>query len=364
MKFFRTSASVMVVAAFSVASALAAMAPRPPAAAAAASSSPTGGLCAASTVKKAVFPVVMCTERQNSTSANVGNIYPWTSSLGFFATFRNQYMWPSDSAVTKMLGATDTLESMHARTVSFSAAANQSYNNAGKGSSIKIMVSATGTLNRTFALNTTPTILAQQNATATTPINLATVLVTGPGQLSSCVSCVGDADPKSASSRDRWAGIGDISTFVSTYPGQGLMIDSLNNVGGGSGFGVWDTGSGTACEGRRAYGSGAFANVNHLTTALGVDAFDMIWVGQGLAPPPAATVEQQIAEIIRLLLTPEGLRCSGLDLTPGNKKIQDNPIAFPAGSTIDPMSPQVTTLGIISGDEAQDGRRSAGYNHP
>lgn len=365
MKFFRTTTSLAIVAAFSATSALAAMAPRPPAAAAAASStSPTGNNCLASLVKKKVFPVVMCVERTGSTSNNVGNIYPWTSSLGFFATFHNQYMWPSATALTKVLGVSDSIESMHARTVSFSGASNQTYNNAGKGSYIKIGPSATATLNRTFALNTTTTVLKQLNATAAATIQLTSVAKPGGnGFLSSCLSCVGDADPKSATSRDRWADLGDLATLISTYP-TGIMIDSLNNVSGGSGFGVWDTGFGTACEARRAYGSGAFANPNHLTTALGVDAFDMVWVFQGLAPPPSATVEQQIAEIIRLLLTPEGLRCSGLDVTPGNKKIQDNAIAFPGGSTIDPISPQVTSGGLIGGDENQDGRRPAGFDHP
>jgi hypothetical protein len=360
MKFFRTSASLAIVAAFSVASALAAMAPRPPAAAAAASSSPSGNACFKTVNKKLVFPLVMCVERQGSTSTGVGNGFPWENSTGFFASFRNQYLYPAN-AITKVRAVADTIESLHARSVSFSGAGNHIYNSAGKGSFVRITPGASNTLVPTFALNSTPTIIQSLSAAPGGSFEIGMVgLPSGSaGFLSTCVSCAGSPDPKSPSSRDRWANIGDLSTVTGS-----ILVDSLANVGGGTGNGIWDTGSGTACEARRAYGSGSFANPNHLTTALGVDTFDMVWVFQGLAPPPSASVEQQIAEIIRLLLTPEGLRCSFLDLTTGDSKIGDDPIAFPDGASIDPISPQVSNGGTVTGDELEEGRRRAGYDHP
>lgn len=360
MKFFRTSASLAIVAAFSVASALAAMAPRPPAAAAASSSGPTGNSCLKSITKKLVFPLVMCVERQGSTSTGVGNGFPWENSTGFFATFRNQYLFPS-TTITKVKNVADTIESMHSRSVSFSGNGNHIYNDAGKGSFVRITSGASNTLVPTFALNTGATTYQSLTATPGAPIQIGMVALPsgGAGFLSTCLTCVGSADPKSPASRDRWATLGDLSLITGS-----VMIDSLSNVGGGTGNGIWDTGSGTACEARRAYGSGAFANPNNLTTALGVDTFDTVWVFQGLAPPPPATVEMQIAEIIRLLLTPEGLRCSFLDRTPGDGKVQDDPIAFPAGATVDPTSLQVSTGGVVGGDELQDGRKRAGYDHP
>ena len=89
-----------------------------------------------------------------------------------------------------------------------------------------------------------------------------------------------------------------------------------------------------------------------------------MWVFGGLALPGPATVEQQIKEIIRLLLTPQGLRCSGLDLTPGNGFIEDDPIDFPNGKMWDPQQPQVTSGLPKTGDELKDGIRSAGFNLP
>lgn len=355
MKFFRTSASLALVAAFSVASAFAAMAPRPPAAAAAASSSPTGGTCAKSIVKKLVFPLVMCVERQGSTSTGVGNGFPWENSVGFFASFRNQYLFPS-TAINKVRGVADTIESMHARSVSFSGSGNNIYNAAGKGSFVAITSGASNTLVPTFSLNTGAT--AYKSLAAPFEIGMVALPSGSAGFLSTCVSCLGSADPKSPASRDRWANLGDLSLITGS-----VLLDHKANVGGGTGNGIWDTGSGTACEARRAYGSGSFINPNHLTTAFGVDTFDTVWVFQGLAPPPSATVEQQIAEIVRLLLTPEGLRCSFLDLTINGKR-NDDPIAFPGGSTVDSISPQVTSGGFILGDETIEGKPSAGFTLP
>jgi hypothetical protein len=349
------------VAAFSVASALAAMAPRPPAAAAAASSGPGGpgaGPCLKDETKVQKFPLVMCVERQTSTSTFVGNGFPWENSTGFFASFRNQYLFPSAS-VNKVKAISDTIDSIHSRSVTFSGTATHVYNSAGSGSFVRITDAVSDALVPQFSLNTGLTSYGSLTAPPGGSFSIDMIACPSGGCfLSSCSSCVGDADPKSASSRDKWSAIGDLTSVTN------LLVDNKSNVGGGTGNGVWDTGSGSGCEAKRAFGSGPFINPNHLTTAYGVDSFDFVWVFQGLAGPPPATVEQQIAEIIRLLLTPEGLRCSFLDLTSGNGKIEDNPIAFPAGSGIDPISPQITTGGTITGDETQDSKRNTGWQHP
>jgi len=78
-------------------------------------------------------------------------------------------------------------------------------------------------------------------------------------------------------------------------------------------------------------------------------------------PSTCGVFEQQIKEIVRLLLTPEGLRCSGLDLNGGNGRIEDTPFSFPNGSKIDPIQPQVTTGGTVTGDELVDGLRQCGW---
>ena len=200
----------------------------------------------------------------------------------------------------------------------------------------------------TFALNSGPAVCQLE-----APFTIG--MFTGPNGslLSSCTTCPG-TDP------DQWCNLGDA-------PGQGIgfVVDQILSVGtGSSGAAVWDmTGYGTIfCpEIKRAYGSGSFANSNHLTTALGVDQMGWPWVFKGLGPPPPATVEQQIKEIVRLLLTPEGLRCSGLDRHPGNGLIEDDPIVYPDGGYVDPISPQVTSYGELTGDEMIDDLRNSGW---
>lgn len=311
-----------------------------------------GPLCARDTNLKTVFPLVMCAERMATTSNNVGNGFPWENSTFFFATYRNQFLFPS-STVNAERAIASTIESISSRAVSFSGAATNTYGGFGNGapSFIRVHTGASDSLVRTFSLNPGAQ-LAEITGTAVAPMTIGTY--TGPGGkiLSCCTTCPGaTCDDKNA-----WVNIN-----LDTYSGS-ILVDSLLSVSGGSGNGIWDTTSGACSAPTRAYGSGSFVNPNWLTTSYGVDAFNFVWVFKGKAPPPPATVEQQIKEIIRLLLTPEGLRCSGLDLTPGNGKIEDDAFRFPAGKDIDPIQPAITTGGLVTGDELVDGKRSAGFN--
>lgn len=365
MKFWRISSRVALVAAFSAASAFAAMAPRNPAAA---GSSSSGNFCAAETRLQLKFPLVMCAERQASTSTGVGNQFPWEQSTFFFGSFRNQWLYPA-STLNQLNANAQTIESIHSRAVSFASAATIHYGTGvglfvGQNSTVRTTNSISGSLATTFAANTGLTeVCPLMTGTTAAPIRIGTIVGPNGRILSSCLSCPGDASPTSATSRDAWCAPGDIRPSVRAF--NDIMQDhTLFVVAGGAGDTIWDVTSGGCSQPQRAFGSGNFANVNHLTTALGVDTFVKVWVFKGLAPPPPATVEQQIAEIIRLLLTPQGLRCSGLDMTPGNSLIEDNPVRFPAGKDIDPIMPQVSTGGTITGDELRDGLRQAGYQHP
>jgi hypothetical protein len=350
MKFWRTTSVVALAVAFSAGTAFAALAPKAPAAATGAAS----GGCIKSTDKAPIQGLAMCAEMTDSTSAGVGNGFPWENSTFFFSTFRNQYLWPSAS-VKDTAKITCTIESLQARSVSFTGANTNNYGQFlnGDDSFLRVTDAVADTLVPTFALNTGGNTYCEVTSTDTGgQITIATA--TGPnGALSStCTNCpMGDS----------WCNIGDITPAAGL---TNLMQDHSVSVGtGNSGAGVWDTSANGPCgnPGSRAFGSGSFANSQHLTTALGVDSFDMVWVFKGTAPPPPMTVEQQIAEIVRLLLTPEGLRCSSLDTSPGDDRISDEPVAFPNGKSFDPISPQVSNGGTVTGDELIDDLRKPGW---
>lgn len=300
--------------------------------------------------------LTVCPGLRDDTSTGVGNGFPWENSTGIFATFRNMYLFPS-----ALIGSTSvyasSIETVHARSVSFTGASTNVYGSFPNGddSYIQLGGSLGASLSATFDLNQNGYVHCQVNGDNTNPITIDTS-TSGPGGKvrSQCASCV---DPAG------WCSVGDISAGLDSSFGGGALWDHYLSVysSGNSGAGVWDTSNGSAsCGGAadpsRAYGSGAFANPNHMTTALGVDGYDFVWIFKGLAPPPPATVQQQVEEIIRLLLTPEGLRCSGLDLTV-NGKPNDDPVAFPAGATVDPIQPTVGTGGIKGGTENFDGPR-------
>jgi uncharacterized protein YraI len=358
MKFWRTIAAIALVGAFSTASALAAMAPKAPAAVGFAVSSgggggPAGINCVKSTEKTPVDGLTLCIEFRNQTNPGVGNGFPWENSSFFFATYRNQYLYPS-SVIRAAAAVTDSIESIGARSVSFVGASVNVYGSLPNGgpSFIRIGDNVGGALNINFGSNSGPSTYCEVQGTDAAPIVIDTYTGPNGSLVSQCSTC---ADPTA------WCVIGDITAPIGVN--DNLMVDTVLGVGvGNSGASVWDTGSGLCPNGTRAYGSGSFANPNHLTTALAVDSFDFVWVFRGLAPPPPATVEQQIKEIVRLLLTPEGLRCSGLDLTSGNGRIEDDPIAFPDGANWDPVQPQVSVPGTaVTGDETVDGLRNAGF---
>lgn len=303
--------------------------------------------CEKETKKVLRLDLVMCTEMQDDTQQSFGNGFPWENSTFFFSSYRNQYLYPS-STVADTSALACTIESIQARSSSFGGSSTNVFTGAGF---VDVGDAIADSLVKTFALNTGTAssygiISGDYTIDSTTGANGAT--------LSTCTSC----------GTDSWITTIDIENNTPS-----ILVDHNAVVGtGNSGAGVWDVTSGQfgqGCSGpERAYGSGSFANSQHTTTSLGIDDANFVWVFSGLAAAPPATVEQQIKEIIRLLLTPEGLRCSGLDLNGGNGKIQDDPITFPNGANWDPIQPQVTSGGSITGDELQDGLRNAGFRAP
>jgi hypothetical protein len=319
-----------------------------------------GAGCSKDTNKALRKDLTTCINMLDATSSNVGNGFPWENDAGSFATYRNQFLYYSEN-ISETSKIACTLESVAARDTSFTGNSTNiwgSFANGGKSSLVG--GGAVGPLNRDFALNSNGFEYCRLEGDDTNPINFGNT--TGPrgSSRSTCNSCL---------SADKWCSFGDITGGLDTQFGAGVLWDFQHSINpGGSGAGVWDTSNstGNSCDNsgkspERAYGSAAFANPQHMTTALAIDGFDFVWVFEGKAPPPAATVEQQIKEIIRLLLTPEGLRCSGLDLNAGNGKIEDDPISFPNGAQWDPIQPQVATGGKTTGDEAVDDLRSAGF---
>ena len=341
MKFWRNFTTVALVAAFSASTAIAGMQPNSPAA-----SRGQAKKCEKNTESSLVFPKVMAECYAYATSTGVGNQFPWESSTFFFSSFRNQYSYPA--AVVNSL-TSSTIESVHARAVSFSGGSTNTY---GTGASSATISDRIAPLVLNMPLNTGGTV---HGAIGDHTIGT----MTGPGGavLSDCTSCPGTGGP--LGSRNQWF------ATIQTAGSPGVMMDHIGFVTGAAGGTIWDTHGNASCAGgERAYGSGSFANPNHLTSALGVDSFDFVWVFKGRGTPPPATIAQQLAEVIRLLLTPNGLRCSGLDMNPGDGKIGDDPIAWNDGPTIDPISPQIKAGGggaLITGDEEKDASRSAGF---
>lgn len=341
MKFWRNTSVAALAVAFSASTAFAAIAPKAPAAA-------TGGVsCQKNTNLTEVDGLVMCVEFQDMAQGSFGNGFPWENSGFFFSSFRNQYLYPS-STVNDVKNVTTTMKSVQARSVTFTGASTNVYSSG----FLKVTNSPTENLVRTFALNTGATTYCNVNA----PLTIGTAFGPNGSLLSTCTSC-----PMG----DMWCQVGPTAAAFSAV-GNIMMDHNLRVGSGNSGASVWDmttTSFGPGCDGpQRAFGSGSFANPNHLTTAFGVDNAGFVWVFKGTAPPPPATVEQQIKEIVRLLLTPEGLRCSGLDLNPGNDRIEDDPISFPNGSKVDPIQPQISTGGTITGDELVDDLRKCGWS--
>lgn len=315
-----------------------------------------GGKCVPNLNLTTVFPLVMCVERTSTSSNNVGNLYPWVVDNFFFANYRNQYLYPS-STLQAVSARAATIESIHSRAVSFTGAATDVYGSAATDNRIRIEQTSTAVLNKNFASNLsggTSYMNWVGPKTISTVVGSAVHAGGGSALLSDFVS----RGSSPATRND----IGVIDFRVVDPSKTNILLDQLMRLtaAGNSGYAVWDVTSGACSQPKRAYGSSSFFNVNMLTTAYGVDTFAFVWVFRGQALPPPSTMQQQVADIIRLLITPEGLRCAGLDLTP-NGKVNDDPLNFPDGKDWDPSSPQVTNGGLISGEKAKDGKRDVGW---
>jgi hypothetical protein len=346
------------------------MQPKAPKAAAQSSSGPTEeGFCAKETNKADINGLAMCAEMNNDSQNSFGNGFPWENSTFFFATYRNQFLYPS-TTLDAMGSVTCDIQSIGARVSSFSTAGTNTYASFANGapSTIAVTDAIADSLVSTFSLNTGGTSLGLLEGTAGSPIVFEGRTGVNGSTVSTCTSCPGMNQVE----QDSWAfNISGAPINIedrSTGPAN-VLVDTTLAVGtGNSGAGVWDVTSaafGQGCaEPVRAFGSGSFANPNHLTTALGVDQAAFVWVFQGTAPPPPMNLAQQVSEIVRLLLTPEGLRCSSLDTEGGNGRVQDEPVQFPAGAEYDTISQQVSSGGTITGDELGDGLRGAGFQAP
>lgn len=301
-----------------------------------------GGKCEPSITLTPIFPLVMCAERQSSTSNNVGNLYPWVNSAFFFSTYRNQYLYPS-STLSDVTSRALTIESMHSRSVSFTGAQTVNFGVSNPNQWIKVGKTKVSNLVRTFSANSTGPSNEYLNYLG--PKRVATAPGSTWGGGNALLSDFVDNGP--VASRNDLIPPGWDSR-VDLPASTNIMVDTnmYASTSGSSGFAVWDLTSGACTAPKRAYGSGSFVNPNHLTTAYGVDTMAFVWVFRGLGTPPPATMQQQIMEITRLLLTPQGLRCSGLDLTI-NGKANDDPLGFPDGKDYDPISPQIGTPGTI-----------------
>lgn len=314
-----------------------------------------GGKCVPDLRPTCAFPLVMCVERDGTTNANLGNGFPWENNTTFFAAYRNQYLYPSKT-LAATANVSNTIETMHSRAVSFSGASTNVYGSTLADNFIRVG-KGNATLARQFNLNNLDSgaymnCVGPKTITHTNGVKLSNL--NGDAGSTGCPKGVGFGCGNTAN---------ELTTFIDcnsntkcTAGGDNILVDSLMRVGGAgnSGNGVWDVTEGACSDPRRAYGSGLFVNPNALTTAYGVDGAAFVWVFRGIALPPPSTVQQQIAEVIRLLITPQGLRCAGLDLTPDGR-LRENPLNFPDGKDYDAISPQVTNDGIKTGEEAGDG---------
>jgi hypothetical protein len=311
------------------------------------------------------FPLVMCVEREFTSAGDVGesNLMPFTNLTVFQNAglgYRNQYLYPS-TAVVKVAQKAVTIETIHARAVGFSPMATIDYQ---QGSYVRVY--------RTDGTWNMPQF--DQNIPAASPLHLdwqgdaagllrvgmltgSQVWPTGGTSLLSDFANRG-TDPNS---NNELSTIFDFLTMLD--PAQtNILVDTLlhipNNADSQPQWDITQDSQGTGCdEPRRAFGGTLGINGAPTTDVLAYDEQAFVWVFRGKALPPPATIQQQVAEIIRLLVTPEGLRCTGLDLDAANPELQDAPLLFPAGQDFDPISPQVTSGKTVTGDEAGDGAR-------
>jgi hypothetical protein len=318
------------------------------------------GNCGPNVTLAQVFPLVMCPEATNANATNIGLRLPWQNGAFAFIDNRNQFLFPS-ATVTATSARAVTIESIHTRASSF--AGSTTYNFTGAAPQwIRVKETGVSSLVPTFALNDT-----------LGPVHLNW---TGNKQMASAsASAFGGGGTLLSDFVTRNANISvrnDLDTKfdfrVQDPTKTNILVDELVRIAttGNSGFPVWDIANraaGGSCAAEElAFGGSSFSGPNILTTAIRIYDYGFVWVFRGLASPPPANMQMQIAEIVRLLLTPESLRCTWLDLTP-NGKVDDNAISFPDGKNYDPISPLVTSGGIATGEENGDGRgRAQGWN--
>lgn len=99
------------------------------------------------------------------------------------------------------------------------------------------------------------------------------------------------------------------------------------------------------------------------TDALFVSQSAAVWKFEAILKPSPASPHDLITEIIRLLLTPESLRCSSLDINP-NDVLEDNAVMFPGGKDIDPVSVFVTTGAPLHLEEERNSNIREDYFRP
>lgn len=280
------------------------------------------------------------------TNTSWGNGYPWQNNTAFFSTFRNQYLFPAAAFPAEAR----TVESLGARSVTFTGAQTTVMETPsgpkGRGwDHLEIMAFYGGmpAMALNFAANRTgvDTVDFQRSGDGTNPTLGLTY-----DPLFECFT----------------AGNGDIShglpkftpiLWTGSSADPDLMLDCGVDMtsSGHSGYCVWDMGQSQGCL--RAYGSSSYFGRNWLTQAYGIDDMAFVWVFRGLAGPPPASLDANIKEIVRLLVTPEALRCTDLDTNP-NGVIHDDAVQFPMGKDIDPVSPQVTTNAPLHMEEETD----------
>ena len=263
------------------------------------------GICPVCPIPILSENLVMCPEMQFETTMELGQEFPWEDSTFFFATFRNRYLYPSTTLLDLQANDVETIESMHARTTSFSTTSVNVYGSLlnGTPSTVVISEAVADNLMPTFALNTAAPELGRLEGTDANPIVIEIGIGLKGSLLSTCTSCPDG---------DKWFDPIELANH------NNLLVDmTLSVAPGTSGNTLWDTSTtalGIGCpEPERAFGSGSFVNFNHLTTAFDIDDNVFVWVFDGIGPaPPCLRLDGQVEQSIQLLVTPGGLEAAGL----------------------------------------------------
>lgn len=281
-------------------------------------------------VPQLTFPLVLCIERGKTTQGgdpltydptipSEGSVMPFASYRPY-VNYRNQYLYPSTSLQALRTAGIHTIESMHARAVSFMSTISGGGNayNYLDPSVITIRQTAMTLLDRTFDSNQVGVSADHLTRKGPLTVNHAPGTAFGgtntdPFVLSNITVCKNGIG----------ANVADCNHLDNAIvlpaivpPTQNILVDMTMYISGAgnSGIGVWDITPGfEGCEEpQRAYGTSTFINPNRLTTAYGVDNKAFVWVFEGLAVPVPVTFTGATANLLDMLLTPKGMRASGL----------------------------------------------------